>query len=75
MFVTDDKIREALRTELELHKEEFSILQERIKHWDDAERQFLNLSILAAGAGVGLSQLITDPGVLIVLLLLPLVFH
>lgn len=75
MVIAHNKKHETLLAELEIHKEEFSALQERIRHWEDSERQFLNLSILAAGAGVGFSQIITEPRTLIVLLLSPLVFH
>jgi hypothetical protein len=67
--------REILLAELELHKTEFMLLKDEIAKWNDAERQFLNLSILAAGAGIGFTQIIDGQQTQIVLLLAPLVFH
>jgi len=67
--------RETLLAELELHKTEYSLLKDEIAKWNEAERQFLNLSILAAGAGIGFTQIIGGQRTQIVLLLAPLVFH
>jgi hypothetical protein len=67
--------RETLLAELELHRTEFTLLKEDMSKWTDTERQFLNLSILAAGAGIGFTQIIGGQETQIVLLLAPLVFH
>ncbi|MGQ9467729.1 MAG: hypothetical protein ACUVSG_08815, partial [Anaerolineae bacterium] len=67
--------RESLLAELELHKTEFSALRAEILQWLDTERQLLNLSIVAIGAGFGFSPLILDQRLFIVFLLFPLVFH
>ena len=72
---TKSTSREILLAELELHKTEFTLLREEMTKWSDAERQFLNLSILAAGAGIGFTQIIGGQQTQIVLLLAPLVFH
>ena len=67
--------RETLLAELDLHKTEFSALRAEILQWLDTERQYLNLSIVAIGAGLGFVPLVLEKQALIVLLLLPLVFH
>jgi len=67
--------RSVLLAELELHKAEFTLLREEILHSIDAERQALNLSIVAVGAGLGLAPYIMSQNALIILLLFPLVFH
>jgi len=66
---------QALYAELELHKTEFSTLRDEILRAIDAERQSLNLTLVAMGAGLGLIPLIVEQNVLIILLLFPLVFH
>ncbi len=67
--------REVLLAELELHKTEFSGLRDEILHLMDAERQTLNMSLVAAGAGLSLSPFVLGPNTLVILLLFPLVFH
>jgi hypothetical protein len=44
-------------------------------HTVDAERQALNLSLVAIGAGLGVIPFLSGPTVFIVLLVLPFVFH
>jgi hypothetical protein len=67
--------REALLIELELHKMEFSTLRQEILQLIESQRQYLNLSIVTVGAGLGLSAYIAQQETLIVLLLFPFVFH
>jgi hypothetical protein len=69
------QIRETLLAELEVHRTEYTTLKDEIAKWSDAERQFLYLSIIAAGAGIGLTQIVGGQQIQIVLLLAPLVFH
>lgn len=66
---------QALYAELDLHKIEFSTLRDEILRAIDAERQSLNLTLVAMGAGLGLIPLIVEQNVLIILLLFPFVFH
>jgi hypothetical protein len=66
---------EILLAELDLHKTEFSALREEILQLIDAERQYLNLSLVAIGAGLGLAPFILDQKAFIILLVFPLVFH
>jgi hypothetical protein len=68
-------VREALIAELGFHRAEFTTLKDEIGGWLEAERQFLNLSILAAGAGIGFTQVVGGQQIQIILLLAPLVFH
>jgi len=68
-------IRETLFAELEFHRAEYMALKDEIAKWNEAERQFLNLSILAAGAGIGFTQVVGGQQIQIILLLAPLVFH
>jgi hypothetical protein len=75
MTTDNSKIREALLAELELHRVEYSTLKAEIARWDEAERQFLNLSIIAIGAGIGFTQVVGGQEIQIILLLAPLVFH
>ena len=70
-----DTYREVLLAELELHKAEFAALRDEILHSIDAERQSLNLSLLAIGAGLGLIPYIVGQNAFVILLLFPLVFH
>lgn len=72
---TKSTSRETLLAELELHKAEFILLKQEIGKWNQSEQQFLNLSILAAGAGIGFIQVIGGQETQIILLLAPLVFH
>ncbi|MCP4140393.1 MAG: hypothetical protein GY755_08910 [Chloroflexi bacterium] len=67
--------KEALMAELDLHKTEFSALRSEILQLMDSERQYLNLSIVAFGAGLGLAPYISAQESYVVLLLFPLVFH
>ena len=45
--------QEGLLAELDVHKMEFSALRGEILYWLDAEKQHLNLSIVAIGATIG----------------------
>lgn len=67
--------KDFLTTELELHKVEYSALRAEILHWLDTERQLLNLSIVAVGAGLGITPLIIERQIFGVLLIFPIVFH
>lgn len=71
----DDNQRKVLELELELHKTEFSALRDEIMHSIDAERQALNLSLVAAGAGLSMVSFIDTQNVYFVILLFPFVFH
>ena len=65
----------ALLAELDLHKTEFSALRDEILQLIESERQYLNLSLVAFGAGVGLAPFLSNQKTYIILLLFPLVFH
>ncbi len=67
--------KEVLLAELDLHKTEFSALRDEIIHSIDAERQALNLSLVAAGAGLSLLSFIDRQTLYSVILLFPFVFH
>ena len=67
--------KEVLLAELDLHKAEFSALRDEIIHSIDAERQALNLSLVAAGAGLSLLSFIDRQTLYSVILLFPFVFH
>lgn len=67
--------REALLMELEFHKTEFSALRQEILQLIEAERQCLNLSLVAIGGGLGLFPVIADQQAFVVLLLFPFIFH
>ena len=71
----NSNVRETLFAELELHRAEYTTLKDEMAKWNETERQFLNLSILAAGGGIGLIQVVGGQQIQIVLLLAPLVFH
>ena len=64
-----------LLAELDLHKTEFSALRDEILQLMESERQYLNLSLVAFGAGLGLSPFISSHETYVILLLLPFVFH
>jgi hypothetical protein len=68
-------VKDALLAELGLHKEEFSALRQEILQLMDSERQYLNLSLVAFGAIIGLAPFISTQKTYIVLLIFPLVFH
>ena len=70
-----DKDREALLAELDLHKTEFTALRAEILQLIESERQYLNLSLVAFGAGIGLAPFVSTQKTYVVLLLFPLVFH
>jgi hypothetical protein len=70
-----DNARETLLAELGLHKVEFESIRVEMSKWLESERQFLNFSIVIAGAGIGYSQIIGGQQVQIVLLLAALIFH
>ena len=67
--------KDVLLAELELHKTEFSSLRQEILQLLDSERQYLYLSLVAFGAGLGLTPFIADQKAYAILLLFPLVFH
>lgn len=67
--------REVLLAELELHKAEFAALREEILHTIDAQRQSLNLSLIAIGVGLSLTPYLVGQDAYLILLLFPLVFH
>ncbi len=74
-MANNSNVRETLLAELEFHRAEYTALKDEIAKWNEAERQFLNLSILAAGAGIGFTQVVGGQQIQIILLLAPLVFH
>ncbi len=74
-MTNNSNVRETLLAELEFHRAEYTALKDEIAKWNEAERQFLNLSILAAGAGIGFTQVVGGQQIQIILLLAPLVFH
>jgi hypothetical protein len=67
--------KEVLLAELDLHKTEFSSLRQEILQLLDAERQYLYLSLVAFGAGLGLTPFIANQDAYTILLFFPLVFH
>jgi hypothetical protein len=67
--------QEALLAELDLHKTEFSSLRQEILQLIESERQYLYLSLVAFGAGRGLTPFISNQKAYIILLLFPFVFH
>lgn len=67
--------REALLAELDMHKIEFSTLRQEILQLIESDRQYLYLSLVAIGAGVGLTPFIAQQKAFIILLLFPFVFH
>jgi hypothetical protein len=75
MQTLDNTNREALIEELNIHKAEFSALRDEILHWLDAQKQYLNLSLVAIGAGLGFASNIVQQKTFIVFLLFPFVFH
>lgn len=75
MMTANDHNREALLEELDLHKTEFTALRQEILQWLDTERQNLNLSLVAIGAGLSFAPLLIDQKIYSLLLLFPFVFH
>ncbi|MBK9926932.1 MAG: hypothetical protein IPP66_16800 [Anaerolineales bacterium] len=75
MATKKENQREALLAELELHKMEFSVLKQEVLQLIESQRQYLNLCLVAIGAGLGLSSYVAKEDLLIVLLLFPFVFH
>jgi|SRR5688500_7074520 len=67
--------KDALLAELDLHKTEFAALRQEILQLLDSERQYLYLSLVAFGAGLGLTPFIADQRAYTILLFFPLVFH
>jgi hypothetical protein len=67
--------KEVLLAELDLHKVEFEGLRQGISQSLEAERQYLYLSLVAFGAGLGLAPYISDQKAYVILLIFPLVFH
>ena len=75
MATKKENRRDALLAELDLHKLEFATLRQEILQLIESQRQYLNLSIVAIGAGLGLSSYVARQDLIIVLLLFPFVFH
>lgn len=75
MATKKENEREALLAELDLHKLEFSALRQEILQLIESERQYLNMSLVAIGAGISLSSYIAGQDSFIVFLLFPFVFH
>ena len=73
--VSSDVDREVLLAELDLHKEEFSALRTEILQWLETERLYLNMSLVAIGAALGVAPYILEQRAFISLLLFPVVFH
>ena len=67
--------REGLFAELEFHKLEYTSLRSEMSQRREAERQYLNLSLIAIGAAFGFFPVILGQKIFISLLLYPLVFH
>ena len=67
--------KDALLAELDLHRTEFASLRQEILQLMDSERQYLYLSLVAFGAGLGLTPFIADQKAYMILLFFPLVFH
>jgi len=75
MATKKENQREALLAELELHKLEYSALRQEVLQIIESEKQYLNLCIVAIGAGVGFSSYIAREDLLVILLLFAFVFH
>jgi hypothetical protein len=75
MATKKENEREALLAELDLLKIEFSTLRQEILQLIEAERQYLNLSLVAIGGGLGLFAFIAQQKIFVVLLLFPFIFH
>jgi hypothetical protein len=75
MATKKENQRQALLVELELHKIEFASLRQEVLQWIEAERQYLNLCLVAIGAGLGFASYIANEDLLVILLLFPFVFH
>lgn len=75
MATKKENEREALLAELDFHKTEFSALRQEILQLLDADRQYLNLSLVAISGGLALSPFIAEQKTFIILLLFPFVFH
>ena len=75
MATKKENQREALLAELELHKMEFSALHQETVQLAESQRQYLNLCLVAIGAGLGLSSYVAKADLLVVLLLFPFVFQ
>jgi hypothetical protein len=71
----EPKDKDVLLAELDLHKTEFSALRTEILQQIESERQYLNLSLVAFGVGIGLAPFLSNPKTYVILLLFPLVFH
>ena len=75
MNETSSSRKEVLLTELDLHKTEYTALRDEILHNMDAEKQALNLSLVAAGAGISVLSFLDKQSLYTVMLLFPFVFH
>jgi hypothetical protein len=67
--------REGLFAELEFHKLEYTSLCSEMSQRREAQRQSLNLSLVAIGAAFGFFPVILEQKIFISLLLYPLIFH
>lgn len=75
MTTKKENQREAMLAELDVHKMEYTALRQEVLQLIEAQRQYLNLCLVAIGAGLGLSSYIVREDLLVVLLLFPFVFH
>jgi len=72
---TQTSSRDALLAELDLHKVEFSALRTEILQHLDAQRQYLNMSLVAIAAALGFAPFVLEQRAFVSLLLYPVVFH
>ena len=70
-----DDHKTALLSELDLHKTEFVALREEILQILDADRQYLNWTLAAIAGTLGISPLIVENNLYVVLLIVPFIFH
>ncbi|MEP7136838.1 MAG: hypothetical protein ABI904_18080 [Chloroflexota bacterium] len=75
MATKKDNEREAWLAELDLHKLEFSALRQEILQLIESERQYLNMSLVAIGAGLSFASYVAGKDSFVILLLFPFVFH
>jgi hypothetical protein len=75
MSPRNSELRDALHAELAFHQAEFNALRSEIVQWLEAERQYLNLCLVAIAAGLGAFPFIVQQKAFVVLLLYPFIFH
>jgi len=74
MSPRNSELRDALHAELAFHQAEFNALRSEIVQWLEAERQYLNLCLVAIAAGLGAFPFIVQQKAFVVLLLFPFIF-